>query len=84
VYPPYQQILDICLRLLTHDPNYNYSDYNEDEGEMDMDDDDDDADEDDDEYRLVWVILSNDVLIHHKLVFCHKINSMILSTLNIF
>lgn len=43
------QILEVCLRLLTHDPNYNYDDYNEDDnGSMDLDDDEEE--EEDDEY----------------------------------
>lgn len=38
----------MCLKYITHDPNYNYDDYEDDEGHMDMDEDDDG--EEDDEY----------------------------------
>lgn len=49
IAPHLQQILEVCLSLLTHDPNYNYDDYNEDDnGSMDLDDDEEE--EEDDEY----------------------------------
>ena len=49
ISPSVPQILEICLRLLTHDPNYNYDDYDEeDNGSMDMDDDEEE--QEDDEY----------------------------------
>ncbi|XP_069960266.1 cullin-associated NEDD8-dissociated protein 1 [Cherax quadricarinatus] len=41
-------IVALCLKYITHDPNYNYDDYEDDEGQMDMDEDDDG--EEDDEY----------------------------------
>lgn len=44
--PP--QIVEMCLKYITHDPNYNYDDYEDDEGQMDMDEDDEG--EEDDEY----------------------------------
>ena len=48
-----RQILEICLRLVTHDPNYNYEDYSEDTssggaGGMDMEEEEED--QEDDEY----------------------------------
>ncbi|KAF2360885.1 TATA-binding protein interacting (TIP20) [Trinorchestia longiramus] len=49
VTPHVPQILEICLKLLTHDPNYNYDDYSEeDNGTMDLDEDEEE--EEDDEY----------------------------------
>lgn len=42
------QIVEMCLKYITHDPNYNYDDYDDDEGQMDMDEDDEG--EEDDEY----------------------------------
>lgn len=41
-------IVEMCLKYITHDPNYNYDDYDDDEGQMDMDEDDEG--EEDDEY----------------------------------
>lgn len=41
-------IVEMCLKYITHDPNYNYDDYEDDEGQMDMDEDDEG--EEDDEY----------------------------------
>ena len=48
VYVSPFQIVEMCLKYITHDPNYNYDDYDDDEGQMDMDEDDDG--EEDDEY----------------------------------
>ncbi|XP_018011148.1 cullin-associated NEDD8-dissociated protein 1 [Hyalella azteca] len=49
ITPHIPQILEICLKLLTHDPNYNYDDYSE-EGNGTMDLDEDEDEEEDDEY----------------------------------
>lgn len=48
ITPHLSTITEICLKYITHDPNYNYDDYDDDEGQMDMDEDDDG--EEDDEY----------------------------------
>ncbi|KAI2566862.1 CAND1 isoform 2, partial [Pan troglodytes] len=43
-------IINICLKYLTYDPNYNYDDEDEDENAMDADGGDDDDQGSDDEY----------------------------------
>ncbi|XP_045123978.1 cullin-associated NEDD8-dissociated protein 1-like [Portunus trituberculatus] len=48
ITPHLSTIVEMCLKYITHDPNYNYDDYDDDEGQMDMDEDDDG--EEDDEY----------------------------------
>lgn len=42
VYPHVTTIINICLKYLTYDPNYNYDDEDEDENAMDADGGDDD------------------------------------------
>lgn len=42
VYPHVSTIINICLKYLTCDPNYNYDDEDEDENAMDADGGDDD------------------------------------------
>ncbi|NWR46442.1 CAND1 protein, partial [Regulus satrapa] len=42
VYPHVSTIINICLKYLTYDPNYNYDDEDEDENAMDADGGDDD------------------------------------------
>lgn len=37
VYPHVPTIINICLKYLTYDPNYNYDDEDEDENAMDAD-----------------------------------------------
>ena len=46
------QIVDVCLRMLSHDPNYNYD---SDGGEKDDEATEDDMDTDDFEEKWVWV-----------------------------
>lgn len=66
--PP--QIVEMCLKYITHDPNYNYDDYEDDEGQMDMDEDDEG--EEDDEYSddddMSWKVRG--LLILYLLVVC--------------
>ncbi|ERE91608.1 cullin-associated NEDD8-dissociated protein 1 isoform X2 [Cricetulus griseus] len=50
VYPHVSTIINICLKYLTYDPNYNYDDEDEDENAMDADGGDDDDQGSDDEY----------------------------------
>ncbi|XP_044305788.1 cullin-associated NEDD8-dissociated protein 1 isoform X3 [Varanus komodoensis] len=50
VYPHVTTIINICLKYLTYDPNYNYDDEDEDENAMDADGGDDDDQGSDDEY----------------------------------
>ena len=52
------QIVEMCLKYITHDPNYNYDDYEDDDGIMDTDEDDD-GDEDDeysDDDDMSWKV----------------------------
>lgn len=42
VYPHVSTIINICLKYLTYDPNYNYDDEEDDENAMDADGADDD------------------------------------------
>uniref|UniRef100_A0AAR2KTU8 TATA-binding protein interacting (TIP20) domain-containing protein n=1 Tax=Pygocentrus nattereri TaxID=42514 RepID=A0AAR2KTU8_PYGNA len=50
VYPHVPTIINICLKYLTYDPNYNYDDEDEDENAMDADGVDEDYQGSDDEY----------------------------------
>ena len=42
------QIVELCLKYITHDPNYNYEDNDDGDGQMDMDEEEEE--EEDDEY----------------------------------
>lgn len=63
------QIVEMCLKYITHDPNYNYDDYEDDEGQMDMDEDDDG--EEDDEYSddddMSWKVRFKLLLLKNKI-----------------
>lgn len=48
VTPHINRIIDLCLQLITYDPNYNYDDDDENEDEHMMDTDEDLEDDDDD------------------------------------
>uniref|UniRef100_A0AAY5EVM6 TATA-binding protein interacting (TIP20) domain-containing protein n=1 Tax=Electrophorus electricus TaxID=8005 RepID=A0AAY5EVM6_ELEEL len=50
VYPHVPTVINICLKYLTYDPNYNYDDEDEDENAMDADGVDEDYQGSDDEY----------------------------------
>uniref|UniRef100_A0A8C7ITY8 Cullin associated and neddylation dissociated 1 n=1 Tax=Oncorhynchus kisutch TaxID=8019 RepID=A0A8C7ITY8_ONCKI len=50
VYPHVGTVINICLKYLTYDPNYNYDDEDEDENAMDADGADEDYQGSDDEY----------------------------------
>ena len=55
MYPPAVQILGLCLRFLSHDPNYNYSADEEEMEEADADDDDNEDDYSDDD-DMSWKV----------------------------